>query len=72
MMDKLNSCRAKRREQIPKTFKRQTEQDLMADWMWEVKGKGGKNNVEVSDFVTGHYILELFISIVNTRGEATL
>lgn len=36
MMDKLNSCRAKRREQIPKTFKRQTEQDLMADWMWEV------------------------------------
>lgn len=61
-----------RREPIPKTFKRENEQDLTADWMWEVRERGEKDNFEVSGCVTGHYTLKLLINIVNTRGEATL
>lgn len=52
-----------RREPIPKTFKRENEQDLIADWMWEVRERGEKDNFEVSGCVTGHYTLKLLINI---------
>lgn len=41
---------------------REIEWDLIADWMWEVRERGEKDNFEVSSYVTGHYTLKRFVN----------